>query len=118
MSLIIALSLAVLFVCYSTVKILFYRKMAEVDTLRLLGATRGFIRAPFVLEGGIIGLCGGLISAAAVVGVVYAGFRKLEASLPMAGSLNMPPELLYWLPLTGLCLGVIGSMFAIGRIKY
>jgi cell division transport system permease protein len=116
--LITALSVAILFVCYSTVKILFYRKREEVETLKLLGATRWFIRSPFLLEGGIIGLAGGLLSAVAVAGVVYAGYRKLEAALPMIGSLSTPPELLYWLPATGFCLGFIGSLFAIGRIKF
>jgi len=113
-----ALAAAVIFICYSTVKILFYRKMNEVETLKLLGSTRWFIRAPFLIEGGLIGLAGGLLSAAAVVGVVYAGYRRFEASLPMIGSLSLPPEVLYWLPATGLCLGIIGSFIAIGRIRF
>jgi cell division transport system permease protein len=116
--LISALSVAIIFVCYSTVKILFYRKRDEVDTLRLLGATRWFIRAPFVLEGGFIGLGGGLMSSLAVAAVIYAGYRKLEASLPLIGALSTPPELLYWLPVAGFCLGLMGSLIAIGRIKF
>ncbi|HYA32332.1 MAG TPA: ABC transporter permease, partial [Thermodesulfovibrionales bacterium] len=42
----------IIFICYSTVKILFYRRKEEIETLKLLGATRGFIRTPFVIEGG------------------------------------------------------------------
>lgn len=116
--LISALAVAIIFVCYSTVKILFYRRMQEVETLKLLGATSWFIRAPFIMEGGFIGLGGGLISAFGVAVVVYAGYRKLEASMPLIGALSMPMELLYWLPAVGFCLGVTGSLIAIGRIKF
>jgi hypothetical protein len=70
------------------------------------------------MEGGLIGLGGGLISAFGVAVVVYAGYRKLEASLPLIGALSTPPEVLYWLPATGFCLGVMGSLIAIGRIKF
>lgn len=116
--LISALAAALIFVCYSTVKILFYRKREEVETLKLLGATRGFIRAPFLIEGSLIGLGGGLLSALAVAVIVYAGSRKLEASLPLIGALSLPPEILYWLPAAGFCLGFVGSFIAIGRIKF
>ncbi len=50
-----------LFVCYSTVKILLYRKRDEVETLKVLGATKWFIRGPFIIEGGIVGFLGGAI---------------------------------------------------------
>jgi len=46
----------IIFICYSTVKILFYRRKEEIETLKLLGATRAFIRTPFVIEGGVIGV--------------------------------------------------------------
>ena len=52
----LTISLGVIFVTYSTVKILFYRKKEEIEILKLLGATGGFIRMPFLIEGGIIGL--------------------------------------------------------------
>jgi cell division transport system permease protein len=116
--LISALAAAIIFVCYSTVKILFYRRMQEVETLKLLGATRWFIRMPFLIEGGLIGLGGGLISAVGVAAVVYAGYRKIEATLPLIGALSTPPEFLYWLLATGFCLGIMGSLIAIGRIKF
>ncbi|MGD2080519.1 MAG: permease-like cell division protein FtsX [Nitrospirota bacterium] len=116
--LVTALSAALVFVCYTTVKILFYRKKEEVETLTLLGATRGFIRAPFLIEGSLIGLGGGLLGAAAVGAVAVAAYARLEASLPLLGSLSMPLEVLYGLPAAGFGLGLIGSFIAIGRIKF
>ncbi len=116
--LISSLSAALIFICYSTVKILFYRKREEVETLKLLGATRGFIRAPFIIEGGVIGLGGGLLGASALGAVIFAAYAKLDPSLPFLGAIGMPPELFYWLPAGGLLLGVVGSYIAIGRVKF
>ena len=45
--LMVILSTGVVFVCYSTVKILFYRRKEEIETFKLLGATRGIHRNAF-----------------------------------------------------------------------
>ncbi len=116
--LVIALSGALIFVCYSTVKVLFYRKRDEIDTLKLLGATRGFIRAPFIIEGGIIGLGGGILSALCVSALAVFVYRELATGLPVLGYLGVPREIVLWLPAAGLALGVVGAFFAIGRIKF
>jgi len=52
------ISFVVLFVISSTVKILLYRRKTEIEIIKLLGATGGFIRAPFLIEGGVIGFFG------------------------------------------------------------
>lgn len=108
----------VVFVCYSTVKILFYRKKEEIETYKLLGATKGFIRAPFVIEGAVIGLCGGLLSLVGILSLQYIVFLKLSLSIPLFKAIIFPTNLSPLLPLTGLLLGMIGSAIAIGRIRY
>jgi cell division transport system permease protein len=37
---VVILSVGIIFVCYSTVKILFYRRTEEIETFKLLGATK------------------------------------------------------------------------------
>ena len=117
MSLSAVLSLGVLFVCYSTVKILFYRKKDEIETLQLLGATRGFIRAPFVLEGGIIGLLAGLAALFSLSALRYAVSIKLSVYIPVLASFSYPAQVSY-LPLTGLFVGIAGAFIAIGRLRF
>ena len=117
MSLSAVLTLGVLFVCYSTVKILFYRKKDEIETLQLLGATRGFIRAPFVLEGGIIGLLAGLAALFSLSALRYAVSAKLSVYIPILASFSYPAQVSY-LPLTGLFVGIAGAFIAIGRLRF
>lgn len=108
----------VIFICYSTVKILFYRKKEEIETYKLIGATKGFIRAPFIIEGTAIGLCGGLLSLLGLLSLHYIVFLKLSISLPFFKSIIFPTELSFILPLIGFFLGITGALIAIGRIRY
>jgi cell division transport system permease protein len=108
----------VIFVCYSTVKILFYRKKEEIETYKLLGATKKFIRSPFIIEGAAIGLCGGFLSLVVILSLHYIVFLKLSLSIPLFRAIVFPVSLSPLLPLTGFLLGMSGAAIAIGRIRY
>ncbi len=115
---IMLMSAGMLFVCYSTVKILFYRKEKEIETYKLLGATRGFIRSPFIIEGAVIGLSGGFLGLFGIMTLYYLVVLRLSLAFPIFKSIIIPVDTLYSLPLAGLFLGVTGAAIAIGRIRY
>lgn len=108
----------IIFICYSTVKILFYRKKEEIETLKLLGATRTFIKMPFVIEGGAIGSLGGFVSMLVVVVIYYGILYKLSLDVPILSYIVFPAEMFFTLPVAGLFLGISGAVIAIGRIRY
>lgn len=108
----------IIFICYSTVKILFYRRNEEIETLKLLGATRGFIRMPFVIEGGAVGVLGGIISATLLFAFYNSVFYRLSMPMPIFRSITFPSEVYLSLPVAGLFLGITGALVAIGRIRY
>jgi cell division transport system permease protein len=114
----IVLSAGMIFICYSTVKILFYRKDEEIKTYKLLGATKGFIRTPFLIEGAVIGMCGGLFSFLAILSLYYTFIFRLSQTFPFLRSLHFPLEIFLALPVAGLCIGIAGAIIAIGRIRY
>ncbi len=115
---IIIMSAGMIFVCYSTVKILFYRKNIEIETYKLLGATRGFIRAPFLIEGAVIGLSSGFLSLIGLLILYYMLILKLSLSMPLFKIILFPVQFYFILPLTGLFIGITGALIAIGRIRY
>lgn len=118
LALVIILGVAVLFVSYSTVKILLYRKQDEIDTLKYLGATKGFIRAPFLLEGAFMGVMAGIMALSGL-GFIYAATAlELGTSLPVLSSLEFPVALLPALPAAGLAIGVTGAHMAVGKIRF
>lgn len=115
---VVIMSAAMIFVCYSTVKILFYRKNREIETYKLLGATRGFIRAPFIMEGAVIGFCGGLLSLVGILSLYYIVIFRLSQTIPLFKAIVFPVNISLFLPLAGLLIGITGAAIAIGRIKY
>lgn len=117
-SFIIVMSAGMLFVCYSTVKILFYRREREIETYILLGATKGFIRTPFLIEGAVIGLFGGILSLFGILTLYYLVVLKLGIAFPIFKFIIFPIDMSYMIPLAGLLLGIIGAAIAIGRIRY
>jgi cell division transport system permease protein len=112
------LGLAVLFVIYATVKILLHRKQIEIETLKLLGATKWFIRAPVLIEGGTLGLLGGVLALVALVGLHGAVAFRLAEAYPLLASLSVPVAFLAALPPVGLVAGLTGAMLAVGRLQF
>jgi cell division transport system permease protein len=114
----VILSTGIVFVCYSTVKILFYRRNDEIETFKLLGATKGFIRAPFLIEGAAIGTVGGLTGLVALYLLHHLVILKMAASVPFFKTLLFPANIFLSLPLIGMFLGISGAAIALGRLKY
>lgn len=120
MGLIIAsvMTIGTVFISYSTVKILFYRRREEIETLKLLGAKAGFIRTPFLIEGGVIGFAGGIVSMLFILIFYYVVYVRLGYTIPLIKSTIFYPAMSFPLPGLGLFIGIIGALIAIGRIRY
>lgn len=56
------LVLASLMLVGNTIRLSIYTRRREVEVMRLVGATRWFIRWPFMIEGVVVGLIGGLLA--------------------------------------------------------
>ncbi|ACI21374.1 cell division protein FtsX [Thermodesulfovibrio yellowstonii] len=113
------ISIAILFIIYATVKSFYWKKTEEIEILKLLGATPSYIRFPFLVEGGIIGL-GGTIFAGILICLVYFVLHSKSFSefLPAVTQIEFPVEIFGLLPVLGMFLGIISSFFALGKIKY
>lgn len=96
-----------------TIRISVFQRAKEIAIMRLVGATNGFIRGPFVLEGGIKGILGGLLA----VLLCWVGYRLFRAGL--GGAL---PDVRFFDPgdvavivLFGTLIGLVGSLVSVGR---
>jgi cell division transport system permease protein len=111
------LCICVVSIMTNTIKLtIFYRK-AEIEILKLVGATDWFIKVPFLLEGIIQGILAGIL-ALLMLGGGYLFFATKEIQFFGMNSLNFlflsfgHMALLFSI---SLALGVIGSLMAIGR---
>jgi cell division transport system permease protein len=109
--------LTVLFVISSTVKILFYRRKNEIEIMKLLGATGGFIRRPFLIEGGVVGALGGVFAVAGAAVFYYLTTEIFSSFMPILSRMELPAEIFLFIPLAGLLMGLAGSLISVGRLK-
>ncbi len=107
---------AAVFFTFSTIKLAVYARREEIEVLRLVGATDGFIRAPFYIEGAVAGALGS-IAAWLIVAFIHArliAFVEEEHFLNLTVDL-MPLEMIVWLVIGGIVLGLTGSALSVGR---
>lgn len=64
----LVLGLAALLIVANTIRLAFYSRQDELDILALVGASRTFVRVPFLLEGTLQGLLGGVVALTIIYG--------------------------------------------------
>ena len=113
------LVIAATFIVSNTIKLTIYSRRDELDIMSLVGATRFFIKAPFLLEGLIQGLVGSTLSVLLLFGL-YEGFLHNAGSFltfnPASSGLSfLSLEYIAGLLLAGAVLGFVGSLTSLKR---
>ncbi|MDZ7724533.1 MAG: permease-like cell division protein FtsX [candidate division KSB1 bacterium] len=98
-----------LFVISNTIRLIIMARRTIIETMELVGATRRFIRRPYLIEGMIQGLCGGAISA----GLIYLIVAFIQHQ--WRNTLFFPLEYLLAVAGAGILLGYLGSLMAVKR---
>ncbi len=115
------LLLVSLLIISNTVKLAMYDRRDEIAIMKMVGATNGFIRLPFVVEGFTLGMVGAAISFGLMWLLYDWVVVKLDSLSTLKLLLNFVPftELLVPMVITfagaGLFVGVIGSWTSIRK---
>lgn len=115
----VLLSAAAVTIIGNTIRLTLYARREEIDILRLIGATRSFIRVPYLLEGAVLGTCGSALSLV----VLKIGFEVFRQQIQAAGRLRglealvsfFPPSACLALVGIGTALGIAGSFVSLRR---
>lgn len=121
-AIILILLLVSVFLVSNTVSIGIAVRKEEIAIMRLIGATNRFIRAPFIVEGAVIGIVGSLIP----MGVIYIGYKvivnyiidKFHVLTNFMEFVPVNQIMIYLIPaslLVGLGIGCLGSSFTIRK---
>ena len=121
--LLVALIIISIFIISNTIKLSVHARRKEISIMKYVGATNGFIRWPFIVEGIIIGIISALITII-MVGFAYNGIatqavqsetlQKLNVSLVTFNDMFNLIMIMYLG--TGVGIGMLGS--AISMRKY
>ena len=101
----------------NTVRLSVFSRRREVQVMKLVGATDGFIRWPFVIEGIILGALGALLAVLLLGGHEgrarrSAGRRLLAARRARHDRLRLPVAVLM---ITGVLVSALGSAISLRR---
>ncbi|MBQ5570324.1 MAG: cell division protein FtsX, partial [Treponema sp.] len=99
----------------NTIRLNVYDKRFTVHTMKLVGATKGFIRKPFLIKSAFLGLFASLIAILMLVGLLF----LLKNELPQLFELFTPGMLLVVIGIViaaGLVICVASTYFLVGKL--
>ena len=108
------------FIISNTIKLTTFDRREEIALMRMVGATNGFIRWPFVYEGFLFGLIGAAVAFLLQWGL-YSAVAKGVANNDTLQLIQIIPFTEMWLPVAGtfaaagVVIGVGGSLSAIRK---
>ena len=105
----VLVGLGSLLIVSNTIRLIILAKKNVLEAMKLVGATRWFLRSPFVIEGGIQGILGGVIATA------FINLAVRVFSLEIPGFLVVNTHIYLIMIIIGLILGVVGSLLATRR---
>lgn len=112
------LAAAALVIIVNTIRLTIMARRQEIEIMTLVGATRAFIRGPFIVEGALQGVGAALLASALLV-AGYAGLASKVASslpfVPVLGPASVLPLTVALVWLLGIAVGVGGSILGLRR---
>lgn len=115
---VLLLSVVSLFIISNTIRVTMFTRRLEISIMKSVGATNGFVRLPFVVEGVLIGFLSGAF-ASLLLNILYSKMLVVVSNLvpsfspisidSMAGSITA------CFIGAGMLFGAIGGMISIGK---
>ncbi len=116
--LIVVLLSAALFAIVNSIRAAITARREEIDVMRLVGASRGFIRAPFLIEGFLLGLISAVLSLGlAVPGYQFAVLRLSQqfSFVPFVRDPVLLGQIAGLLAILSTLVGLVGSAISVSQ---
>jgi cell division transport system permease protein len=109
----ILISMSAIFLVSNTIRLAIHAKRHLIRTMELVGATRGFIRTPFLLEGMLQGILGGAVASLLLYALLEYALRLVSVEISDAVHRD---ALFHGALLAGGCvLGLVGALLSVFR---
>ncbi len=103
---------------FNTIRLSIFARRKEIEVMKLVGASDGFVRTPFVLEGLVQGLIGAAVAALLVVAmnfVFVSWAREVLPFVPVSSEAVNTLLVLLVLIAVGVIVGILGSFLSVRR---
>lgn len=108
------LSFIALALINNNIRLAVYSKRFIINSMKLVGATQGFIRRPFVIQGIVRGLLGALVANLLLLGIVYLVSSNVP-ELYRLQDMNITLTLLGIVVLLGVVISGLSTTFAVRK---
>lgn len=98
----------------NTIRLLVYSKRFIIKTMQLVGATRSYIRKPFMSKGILNGLAGAFVASLLFLGVVYFAQRQVP-DLVLFTTIEVVGFLLLFIFAMGILMAWLSTLFAVNK---
>lgn len=98
----------------NTIRLLVYSKRFIIKTMQLVGATRQYIRRPFIVRGMLNGLFGSILASFLLLGVIYVAKRQMPEILQFTDSITVA-MLVALIFVIGMILSGITTILAVNK---
>lgn len=119
LALLAALALATAVLVSNTLRLAVFARREEIEIMKLVGATDGFVRAPFLIEGFVQGLVGAGLAVGTLLLAHALLVPRVRAAVQVAGGITLedtlPWPLLAGLLAAGAGIGLFASALAVAR---
>jgi cell division transport system permease protein len=102
----------------NTVRMAVFARRKEIAIMKLVGATNWFIRVPFLIEGMVQGLIGGVVAVLAIFAMKYMFIDPLRGNVAFVTAWIDTPEILFTVPIllgAGVVIAAAASLLAMRR---
>ena len=120
--LILILLITTVFVVNNTIRVSIAGRRTEIGIMRYVGATRGFIRKPYIVEGILLGLAGAAFSTAIIsygyqefIRLTLESLSQMTQQKPLLDTLYIVKRFGFLSVVIGIGVGMIGSIFSVRK---
>ena len=98
----------------NTIRLVIYSQRFTIRTMQLVGATRGFIRRPFIMKGIAHGIFAGVIAIAFLVGSLYLTQREIPELIEIQ-DIQLIGTIFGGVILSGILISWVSTLFAVRK---
>ncbi len=98
----------------NTIRLLIYSQRFTINTMQMVGATRSYIRWPFLRRSMWLGFGGGLLANAVLVATIYT-YKKELSGLITPGDLQILGQVVLIVFILGFLISFLSTWFALGK---
>ncbi len=106
-------------IIFNTIRMAIFTRREEIEIMKLVGATKWFIRGPFIFEAAMYGIIAAIIAVCLSYVVLLGGGPKLGSYIDVQSTINFfrtyPVLVMFGELVVGIFIGAFSSMLALSR---